>query len=254
VIRFACSIVFAVLAGTAGAQSVKLSSTEIEILLSGNTAVGEWEGTPYRQYFDPNGVMIVAQRDQQPARGHWRVTADEYQSRRAGETGWQGWFVMECRPMVLGQQDDPADPLQGAAGPAPGDRMTGLDDLGGEAKLRSLVETFYDLIETLPEGSNLRRLHARGHGIDHARVEQFNFLSGFLGGRSYYLEKHGHMDVKLMHAHVPIRQTDAENWLFCMNEALDAEMHQGPHVEKLRGVFARVARVLINDVADWEDW
>ena len=46
-----------------------------------------------------------------------------------------------------------------------------------------LVETFYDLVETLPEGSNLRRLHGRGHGIDHARVEQFNFLSGFMGGR-----------------------------------------------------------------------
>ncbi len=131
--------------------------------------------------------------------------------------------------------------------------MTALDDLGGEAKLRDLVETFYDLIETLPEGSNLRRLHARGHGIAHARVEQFNFLSGFMGGRAHYKEKHGHMDVKLMHAHVPIRLADAENWLTCMNKALDDEGHAGPHVDKLRAVFARVATVLINEVPDWED-
>ena len=131
--------------------------------------------------------------------------------------------------------------------------MSALDDFGGEARLRELVEAFYDLIETLPEGSNLRRLHARGHGVAHTRVEQFNFLSGFMGGRAYYKEKHGHMDVKLMHAHVPIRQADAENWLFCMNKALNDEGHTGPHIDKLRMVFTRVATILIKDMPDWED-
>lgn len=131
--------------------------------------------------------------------------------------------------------------------------MSALGDIGGETGLRGLVETFYDLIETLPDGSNLRRLHARGHGINHARVEQFNFLSGFMGGRSYYMEKHRHMDVKLMHAHVPIRQEDADNWLTCMNRALDDEGHRGAHVDKLRKVFERVAQILVNDVPDWEE-
>lgn len=131
--------------------------------------------------------------------------------------------------------------------------MSALEDLGGEERLRALVETFYDLVETLPEGSNLRRLHGRGHGIDHARIEQFNFLSGFLGGRRYYMEKHGHMDVKLMHAHVPIRQSDADNWMVCMNKALDDEGHTGPHIDKLRAVFTRIATILVNDVPDWED-
>ena len=131
--------------------------------------------------------------------------------------------------------------------------MSMLDDIGGEQKLRDLVELFYDLVETLPEGSNLRRLHARGHGVPHARVEQFNFLSGFMGGRAYYQEKHGHMDVKLMHAHVPIRQADAENWLICMRKALAEEAHAGPHIDKLNAAFERVAMVLINEVPDWED-
>lgn len=131
--------------------------------------------------------------------------------------------------------------------------MTALDDLGGEERLRALVEQFYDQVETLPEGSNLRRLHGRGHGVPHARVEQFNFLCGFMGGRAYYKEKHGHMDVKLMHAHVPIRQEDADNWMLCMEQALDDEGHTGPYVGKLRAVFRRVATVLINDVPDWEE-
>lgn len=130
--------------------------------------------------------------------------------------------------------------------------MAALDDMGGEGQLRALVEQFYDLIESLPEGSNLRRLHARGHGVAHARIEQFNFLSGFMGGRPYYKEKYGHMDVKLMHAHVPIRQVDADNWLACMDKALADEGHTGPHIDKLRAVFARVATALVNDVLDWE--
>lgn len=131
--------------------------------------------------------------------------------------------------------------------------MTVLDDIGGEPSLRRLVETFYDLVETLPEGSNLHRLHGRGHGVPHARVEQFYFLSGFMRGRSYYTEKHGHMDVKLIHAHVPIRSIDAENWLACMDRALDDEGHKGPHIDKLCQVFRRVALILVNDVPDWED-
>lgn len=131
--------------------------------------------------------------------------------------------------------------------------MSMLDDIGGKDSLRDLVTTFYDLIETLPEGANLRRLHTRGHGVDHARVEQFNFLSGFLGGRPYYQEKHGHMDVKQMHAHVPIRQSDAENWLACMRQALVQEGHAGPHIDKLNAAFTRVAQILVNDVPDWPD-
>lgn len=131
--------------------------------------------------------------------------------------------------------------------------MTGrmIDSLGGEEAVRDLVETFYDLVEELPEGENLRRLHRRGQGMANARVEQFNFLSAFLGGRKYYQEKHGHMDVKLMHEHVPITAKDAENWLFCMDRALEKGGHNGPHVDRLRGIFHRVALILVNDLGDW---
>lgn len=131
--------------------------------------------------------------------------------------------------------------------------MSMLDNIGGEDRLRDLVEHFYDLVETLPEGSNLRRLHNRGHGLGHARVEQFNFLSGFMGGRHYYKEKHGHMDVKLMHAHVPVRQEDADNWVALMSKALEDEGHTGPNAKRLHVVFRRVADLLVNNVPDWEE-
>lgn len=123
---------------------------------------------------------------------------------------------------------------------------TVINQLGGEVATRELVEVFYDFVETEPAGENLRRLHSRGHGLDHARVEQFNFLCGFLGGRRYYAEKHGHMDVKLMHAHVPITLEDAENWLLCMDKAMDVCGHSGALKTRLMQSFRRVALVLVN--------
>jgi hemoglobin len=60
--------------------------------------------------------------------------------------------------------------------------------VGGKAGLRNLVETLYDAIEFEPEGADLKMLHLRGHGVAHSRIEQFNFLSDFLGGPKLYAE------------------------------------------------------------------
>jgi hemoglobin len=121
-----------------------------------------------------------------------------------------------------------------------------LEDIGGEPALRALVERFYDLVESDPQGETIMHLHFRGHGLTHVREEQFNFLSGFLGGRRYYEEKHGKAEVRLMHAHVPIRLKDAEDWLALMDRAIADTGHTGPAVERMRTAFRRVAMVLVN--------
>lgn len=79
------------------AQSVKLQAHEIAALLRGNTAVGEWQNTPYRQYFAKDGTTIFAQEGTRSTRGEWRVDPDndEYQSIWPKQTKWEGWFVME---------------------------------------------------------------------------------------------------------------------------------------------------------------
>lgn len=124
---------------------------------------------------------------------------------------------------------------------------TVLDALGGEDGLRALVEHFYDLIETHPRGAQINRLHMRGHGLAHTREEQFNFMSGFCGGRQYYLEKHRHMNVKEIHEHVPILTKDAEDWLAVMDMALADQGHEGAAIERLRRSLRKVALILVND-------
>ncbi|SNR60845.1 hemoglobin [Methylobacillus rhizosphaerae] len=93
--------------------------------------------------------------------------------------------------------------------------------VGGETGLRKLIETFYDIIEFEPQGRMLHLLHLKGHGVAHSRIEQFNFLSGFLGGPQLYIEKYRHSNVRDMHVHVEIDAAARDSWLECMLVAID---------------------------------
>ena len=95
--RFVLAALCALVAAPASAQSVKLKDHEIEALLTGNTAVGFWEGQSYRQFFGDDGVTLYAQDGARTARGEWRLDAerDEYQSKWPGDADWEGWYVME---------------------------------------------------------------------------------------------------------------------------------------------------------------
>jgi hemoglobin len=121
-----------------------------------------------------------------------------------------------------------------------------IDRIGGEPQVKLLVNHFYDLIETLPQGRAIMEMHQRGHGLAHVRPEQFNFLCGFFGGRRYYHELHGHMNLREIHAHVEIRRQDAEDWLAVMDRAMVetgvAEKERG----EIMATFRRAALMLVN--------
>lgn len=125
-------------------------------------------------------------------------------------------------------------------------RQSLYHQLGGEAGVKRLVETFYDLIERHPQGQAVNILHLRGHGVAHSRVEQFNFLSGFLGGPNLYAEKYGHSNVRLMHEHVEINAEAKDAWLTCMAMAID-QVDLAPALkEQLMANFTVVATLLLN--------
>lgn len=124
---------------------------------------------------------------------------------------------------------------------------TSLYDLvGGAEGVHRLVETFYDIVEKEPEGQVLHVLHLRGNGVAHSRVEQFNFLSGFLGGPRLYVDKHGHSDVRDMHTHVEIGTEAHDAWLHCMDMAIDRVGLAADLKGRLMGHFRRVAAMLKN--------
>jgi hemoglobin len=121
-----------------------------------------------------------------------------------------------------------------------------IERIGGEPQVQLLVNHFYDLIETLPQGAAIMAMHQRGHGLSHVRPEQFNFLCGFFGGRRYYQESHGHMNLRDIHAHVEIRRQDAEDWLAVMGRAMvDTGVGESERAE-IMATFRRAALMLVS--------
>jgi hemoglobin len=121
-----------------------------------------------------------------------------------------------------------------------------INRIGGEEQVHLLVNHFYDLIESLPQGRAIMEMHLKGHGLSHVRPAQFEFMCGFLGGQRYYQERHGHMNLREIHAHVEIRKADAEDWLAVMDRAMIetgvAERERGEIMPTLR----RAALMLVN--------
>lgn len=121
-----------------------------------------------------------------------------------------------------------------------------IDRIGGEPQVQLLVNRFYDLIETLPQGRAIMELHLKGHGLAHVRPEQFQFLCGFFGGRRYYHERHGHMNLREIHAHVDIRTQDAEDWLAIMTRAMGETGVGDRERAEIMATFRRAALMLVN--------
>ncbi|MEP5154553.1 hypothetical protein [Planktotalea sp.] len=96
-IRALALFALVVIGSAANAQSVKLTAEQIRDVLTGNTAIGKWEGVKYRQFFGPDGITLYAQDGARTARGKWRIDTakDEYQSIWPNDADWEGWFVME---------------------------------------------------------------------------------------------------------------------------------------------------------------
>ena len=125
-------------------------------------------------------------------------------------------------------------------------RQTLYNLVGGDAGVKKLVQVFYDIVETNPEGHKLHLLHLRGNGVAHSRVEQFNFLSGFLGGPKLYVEQHGHSNVRTMHEHIEITSESKDIWLKCMSMAIDAIGMEASTKDKLMNNFTIAAERLVN--------
>ena len=79
---------------TANDDLERLSSEEISKLLTGNTAIGSWDGTKYRQYFSDTGTTIYAQEGTRSSTGKWRVNESENTYESWWERGgWSGYPV-----------------------------------------------------------------------------------------------------------------------------------------------------------------
>ncbi len=116
--------------------------------------------------------------------------------------------------------------------------------IGGETGLRSLVNRFYDLMDSSPEAAKIRAFHAKS--LKQSREKLFMFLSGWSGGPPLYVEKFGHPRLRRRHLPFPIGTVERDQWLWCMNRALDESQLNPGVVEFLKDRFAETADFMRN--------
>ena len=93
------------------------------------------------------------------------------------------------------------------------------EQLGGDAGVRRLVDRFYDLIDTAPEAATIRALHARS--LKAAREKLYLYLTTWTGGAPVYTDRYGHPRLRMRHVPFRIGIRERDEWLWCMDRALN---------------------------------
>ena len=93
------------------------------------------------------------------------------------------------------------------------------DVIGGAARVREMVDRFYDLMELEPEFAVLRGLHPPS--TEGSREKLFMFLSGWMGGPDLFVERHGHPRLRARHLPFGIGTVERDQWLRAMAWAME---------------------------------
>ena len=113
--------------------------------------------------------------------------------------------------------------------------------IGGKDRVHALTERFYDLMDLEPRYAALRAAH--GSNLDNARQRLFWFLCGWLGGPQHYTEKFGHPRLRARHMPFAIGITERDQWLACMDQAMqETGVDEGLRARLLASFF---------QTADW---
>ncbi|WP_280151270.1 group II truncated hemoglobin [Piscinibacter sp. XHJ-5] len=116
---------------------------------------------------------------------------------------------------------------------------TPFERLGGEQKVRALVDHFYDLMDLEPAYAKLRALHpAELHG---SRDKLFWFLCGWLGGPSHYVDRFGHPMLRARHLPFSIGIAERDQWMACMKQAMHELRIDESLAERLAAAFFNTA-------------
>lgn len=92
-----------------------------------------------------------------------------------------------------------------------------------EDGLRELVRNFYHVMESDPAAAQCLAVHELENGKVPEEVKEklFEFLSGWTGGPNLFVKKHGPPRMRARHIRFPIGEQERDQWLYCMNIALD---------------------------------
>ncbi len=120
---------------------------------------------------------------------------------------------------------------------------TPYEALGADG-IRALTEQFYNIMDVLPEAAELRAMHARDLGP--IKIKLAEYLIGWMGGPPLYADKYGTVCMTTPHEPYAIGPRERDQWLLCMEKALDALAVEAAVREMLKVPLFRIADAVRN--------
>lgn len=110
------------------------------------------------------------------------------------------------------------------------EKKTFFELMGGESTgvetIRSLVERFYDIMDTDEKAKEIRAMHQVD--LTEAREKLFMFLTGWTGGPQLYINRYGHPMLRARHLPFAIGESARDQWMYCMIRAMhDVGLDEG---------------------------
>ncbi|PLW67287.1 group II truncated hemoglobin [Pseudohalioglobus lutimaris] len=114
----------------------------------------------------------------------------------------------------------------------------------GEEGIRELTGAFYDLMDEMPEVAALRAMHAAD--LEPMKEKLADYLTGWMGGPPLYANKHGTVCMTTPHEPYAIGPEERDQWLLCMDKALERVNASEDLVAMLKVPLFRIADAIRN--------
>jgi hemoglobin len=114
----------------------------------------------------------------------------------------------------------------------------------GEDGIRKLTDAFYEIMDTLPEAAHVRAMHVED--LSPMKLKLAEYLTGWMGGPPRYAEKYGTVCMTTPHEHYHIGPRERDEWLLCMDRALEQIGASEELLEMLKVPMFRIADAVRN--------
>lgn len=122
------------------------------------------------------------------------------------------------------------------------DEQSAFERVGGRDGLRRLAGRFYQVMSERPDAAGIRAMHADDLG---AVTESLaDFLMGWIGGPRDWFMRPGRPCIMSLHRALPIGESERDQWLACMKQALAETVSDAELRSEMEAAFFRTANAM----------
>lgn len=114
----------------------------------------------------------------------------------------------------------------------------------GDDGIRRLAEAFYQIMDEAHEAVGIRRMHSEDLGEITEKL--YEYLVGWMGGPPLYAKKYGTVCLTKPHEPYAIGPDERDQWLLCMDRALERIGASDEVKKMLEEPMKRIARAVQN--------